>query len=169
MGLLNSGTTNIPTLIVAIYAAVVSTVTGLVQLLNYRRDRDKIKITVQKNMRIYGDPRYADKTLTIVKVVNAGRRPVTITSIGVECLFPNPHGVFPDTNPNLPYELTEGKYLVAQANQEGLDFSIIQCWFVCDALGRTHRLSAAPWHKRWVSNYRLKRKWKQEKKAATGS
>lgn len=99
MGLLNSGTTNIPTLIVAIYAAVVSTVTGLVQLLNYRRDQDKIKITVQKDLQIYGDPRYANKTLTIVKVVNAGRRPVTITSIGVECLFPNPHGVFPEHQP----------------------------------------------------------------------
>ncbi|SRR5258708_6977159 len=156
--------TNIPTLIVAIYAAVISTMTGIAQVMNYRRDRDKIKVTVQRDMQMYGDLRFADMTLTIVKVANAGRRPVTITSVGFERLFPNKHGVFTTINPDLPYELTEGKYLVAQVNQAGLDFDVIQCWWATDAVGRTHRLNVAPWRKRWISNFRLRRKWKQDRK-----
>ena len=60
---------------------------------------------------------------------------------------------------------TEGKYFTAQANQEGLDFSIIQCWWATDALGRTHRLNVAPWYKRRLSTFRLQRKWKHDKKA----
>jgi|SRR5579859_1336738 len=119
---MNSGTTNFPTLIVAIYAAVVSTVTGTIQFLNYRRDKEKIKVTAQRDMQIYGDPRFDGMTLTMVRVANAGRRPVTITSVGAACLFPNPHWVFVDTNPQLPLELTEGKYLTAQVNQDGLDW-----------------------------------------------
>src|SRR5947209_1491176 len=118
---MDAGTPNVPTLVVAIYAAVISTVTGIVQLLNFRRDRDKIKINVRKDMCIIGDPRYEEMTLVIVTVANHGRRPVTITSVGAECLFPNKHFVIPDTNPYLPYELTEGKYFTAQGNQEGLD------------------------------------------------
>jgi hypothetical protein len=162
---MNVPTTNIPTLVVAVYAAVVSTVTGIVQLLNFRRDRDKIKLTARRDMGIIGDPRYEDMKLLIVTVANHGRRPVTITSVGAECLFPSQHFVIADTNPRLPYELTEGKYFTAQTNQEGLDFSIIQCWWATDALGRTHRLNVAPWYKRRLSTFRLQRKWKQDKKA----
>jgi hypothetical protein len=156
---------NTPTLIVAVYAAVVATVTGIVQFLNFRRDRDKIKLTARRNMGISGDPRYEDMTLLIVTVANHGRRPVTITSVGAECLFPSQHFVFLDNNPRLPYELTEGKSLTAQTTQEGLDFNIIQCWWATDAVGRTHRLNVAPWYKRRLSKFRQKRKWKQEKKA----
>jgi len=156
--------TNIPTLVVAIYAALVSTVIGIVQLLNFLRDRDKIKVTVRRDMRIFNDPRYENMTLTILRVANAGRRPVTITSVGAECLFPNDHWVCTDTNPALPHEIDEGQYLLAQIDQTGLNFSIIQSWFAHDALGRTHRLDVAPWYKRWVSTFRLKRKAKEQRK-----
>ena len=72
------GTTNIPTLIVAVYAAVVSSITGIIQILNYRRDRDKIKLTIQHDMTFFGDARYEGKTVVVLRVGNAGRRPVTI-------------------------------------------------------------------------------------------
>jgi hypothetical protein len=70
--------------VVAVYAAVVSTITGSVQLWHFFRDRARIKLTVQRNMEIVGDPRYARKSLTIVRVANQGRRPVTITTVGIQ-------------------------------------------------------------------------------------
>ena len=38
--------------VVAVYAAVVSTITGSVQLWHFFRDRARIKLTVQRNMEI---------------------------------------------------------------------------------------------------------------------
>jgi hypothetical protein len=101
------------TVAVAVYAAVVSSITGAVQIFNYRRDRARIKVEVGHNMELMGYPRYMGKTLTIVKVINQGRRPVTITTVGAIRLYPNTHFVIVDCMPSLPYELTEGKSLSA--------------------------------------------------------
>jgi hypothetical protein len=60
--------------VVAAYAAVVSTITGTVQVFNYFRDRAHIIIRVQHNMEMMGDPRYQGMSLTVMYVVNAGRR-----------------------------------------------------------------------------------------------
>jgi hypothetical protein len=46
------------TVVVAAYAAVVSTIIGAVQIFNYRRDRARIKVSVRHNMRIMSDPRF---------------------------------------------------------------------------------------------------------------
>ena len=50
----------------AVYATVVSTITAVAQIWYYYLDRRNIKITVRHDMQIYGDPRYAGVTLTIV-------------------------------------------------------------------------------------------------------
>jgi peptidoglycan/LPS O-acetylase OafA/YrhL len=109
--------------VVAVYAAVVSTITGSVQLWHFFRDRARIKLTVQRNMEIVGDPRYARKSLTIVRVANQGRRPVTITTVGAYNLFPDNPFIIPECNPALPHELTEGKSLMAIIPSCDLDFS----------------------------------------------
>lgn len=49
------------TAIIAVYGAVLSTVTILRQ---YLSDRVKVKVTVRKNMMMVGDPRYEAITLT---------------------------------------------------------------------------------------------------------
>jgi hypothetical protein len=54
-------TSQIITVVVAVYAAVVATITGAVQIFNYRRDRSRIKLAVGHNMRIMLDPRYVAK------------------------------------------------------------------------------------------------------------
>lgn len=79
---------NVSGSMLAAYAAVVSTITGAVQLLNFLRDRTRVKVSVRRNMQIIGDPRYEGKTLTLVYVVNSGRRPVTITTVGAQRLYP---------------------------------------------------------------------------------
>jgi hypothetical protein len=64
--------------VVALYGAVLSTITATAQIIAHMRDRAHIKIRIQTNMEIYGDPGLAGITFTIVNVANAGRRPVTI-------------------------------------------------------------------------------------------
>jgi hypothetical protein len=156
-------TTNIPTLVVAIYAAAVSTIIAIVQAKSYRRDRVTIKITAHSNMQIIHDPRYEGMTLTIVTVANAGRRPVTIRSMGAECLHPHPNWAFVDSNPQLPCELTEGRQVVTNIDQAGLRFNEIDFWYAYDSLGRYYRLRVAPWYMHLWSKWMRKRMWKREK------
>src|SRR5579859_4668068 len=156
---------NITASMVAAYAAVISTLTGAVQLFNFLRGRSRIRISVRRDQMIMGDPKYANQTLTIVTVANAGRRPVTITTVGARCLFPDAHFIIVNSNPPLPHELTEGKYLMAITIEDDLDFSRIQSWEASDATGRSHLLHVASWQKRYISNKSLRRKWKEEAKA----
>jgi len=67
------------TAVIAVYGAVLSTVTILRQ---YVSDRVKVKVSVRKNMMMVGDPRYKGMTLTILTVTNVGKRRVTITTFG---------------------------------------------------------------------------------------
>jgi hypothetical protein len=136
---------------VAWYAAIVSTVGGFIQLMNFLRDRATIKITIARNMKSVGDPRRDGIALTIVKVANTGRRPVTITQIGIMHLN-NSGALFFDTSPQLPCELTEGKYALTNVNEEKLDYNVIRCFYAYDATGRNFKLNCASLYRRviWV-------------------
>jgi len=92
--------------VVAVYAAVVSTITGSVQLWHFIRDRARIKLAVQRNMLIVGGPLSARKGLTIVRVANQGRGLVTITTVGAYNFSPGDPFIVPECNPALPHELT---------------------------------------------------------------
>jgi hypothetical protein len=148
---------------VAIYAAVVSTITGSVQLFHFFRDRARIKLTVRYNMAIMGDPRHNREGLTMVRVTNRGRRPVTITTIGAHQLFPENPFVIPECHPALPHELTEGKCLTAIIPACDLDFSKIESWEAYDAVGRPYRLNVAPWYSRMLSRARWRMKWRRDR------
>jgi hypothetical protein len=150
--------------VVAAYAAVVSTITGTVQLFHFLRDRARVKLSVRRNMEIIGDPRYNGKLLTIVTVRNSGRRPVTITTIGARRLYPHNPFVVPDCKPPLPHELTEGKSLMAIIPPCDLDFSLMDLWEAYDAVGRPYRLRVARWHARILSNVRWRRQRRREAK-----
>jgi hypothetical protein len=100
--------------VVAAYAAIFSTITAAAQLWNYARDRARIKVTARTNMQLMGDSKYkAGQTLLIVTVANLGRRPVTITTVGGHRQYPSLPFVVVGCRPRLPYELTEGKNLIA--------------------------------------------------------
>ena len=149
--------------VVAVYAAVVSTITGTVQLWHFFRDRARIKLTVQRNMEIIGGPVHR-KGLTIIRVSNLGRRPATITTVGARRLFPDTHIVVPECNPQLPHELTEGKSLMAIIPPCDLDFSRIVLWEAYDAVGRPYQLYVARWYVRLMSRTRWWLKWRRDGK-----
>lgn len=150
--------TEIVTAIVALWGAILSTVVAVRQFLG---ERVRVKFTVKKNMEMVGDPRYRDTTLTILAVTNIGRRPVTITSFGAIRLYPNPSLVAIDTHPQLPCEITEGRYITSIWPQADLDFSTVDYWAAWDSHGRVHRLKEAPRLRHWKSVFQLKRSFKK--------
>ncbi|HKV79937.1 MAG TPA: hypothetical protein VJP02_17440 [Candidatus Sulfotelmatobacter sp.] len=150
--------------VLALYGAVLSTITATAQFFVHYRDRANIKIRVQPNMETMGDPRTDGMTFTIVFVSNAGRRPVTITSVGAYRLYPRRAFVCPDTRPRVPHELTEGKQMMAMIDQSDLDVSVVEYWAVGSATGREYRLNVAPWYKRWLSSRKRLRKARRELK-----
>lgn len=151
--------------LLALYGAVVATTTGVIQIANFIRDRARVKVSVQHDMEMVGDPRYEGITFTILTAVNIGRRPVTIKSMGAYYLHPAKAFVVGDTRPVLPCELTEGKQVMALVDQSDLDLTKIEEWQAWDTAGRTFALPVAPWYKRWKSR-RARRKTAKEKAKA---
>jgi len=151
------------TTIIAIYGAVLSTIAILRQ---YVGDRVRIKVTVQRNMEMVGDPRYKGMTLTIMTVTNIGRRPVTITTFGAMRLQPSKNFVAIDSRPQLPCEITEGKYINSIWDQSDIDFSTIDYWAAWDSHGRVHKLREAPLWRHLRSLWYTKRHFKKGKNSA---
>jgi hypothetical protein len=150
--------------VVAFYGAILSTITASVQLAHFLRDRVRVRVTVHRNRVIVGDPRRDPKELLIeVTATNVGRRPVTITTMGALRLYPHQtHYVFPDIIPQLPCELTEGKYVQTLLPQKGFDFENISSWEAYSTTGKIFRLNQAPWYKRWPSDFKRRRMLKRE-------
>jgi hypothetical protein len=78
--------------ILSFYGAILSTILALFKLLEYLRDRVKIKVTVTYNQKIVpiskpdsidGDTFDKSPSLIVIKAVNIGRRPVTIKIAGL--------------------------------------------------------------------------------------
>ena len=162
---------NITSTMVGAYAAVVSTATMTIQAANFLRDRMRLKVKVMFNRQIINDPRRnAKKTLIQVNVTNIGRRPITVTGIGVTRLYPcKTHFVLTDIEPGVPRELTEGKYVDAFVPQDDIRLEEIRSWEAYTSIGRTARWNQAPWYKRVVSDIGWRAHFRRErkKKAAT--
>lgn len=149
------------TLILAIYGAILSTVAIVRQFLT---DRIKVKMTVQRNMQIINHPRYKGQTLTTLTVTNLRHRPVTIKSFGAIGLYPHLSLVAIDTQPLTPCELTEGQYVTSHWDQNELDFSQIDYWAAWDSTGRVHKRKEASMFRHWKSLFQQKWHFRKERK-----
>jgi len=148
---------------VAWYAATLSTITTIVQIAHFLRDRVRVKVKIQQNMETFGDPVREGITLTIITITNEGRRPVTIRGIGLMHLRQDKGGIFPDTNPHMPCELTEGQFATALVDQAQLPrLDDIQYFHAWDASGREYRVNIAAWPKRIY--WRIRRRWNRRRK-----
>jgi hypothetical protein len=109
-------------------------------------------------METVNDPLHDGICLTMVTVTNAGRRPVTITNIGLSYLQ-GKGAILADMVPRVPCELTEGKFITAFVDEEGLRFEEIRQFWACDAVGHKYKYQFTPWHKRAVWAVRRSFKW----------
>lgn len=153
---------NISGNLIAIYAAALATATAVVQILNFYKDRAKVKFGLRKNMSAVGmGERYAGLTMTIITATNAGRRPLTMNGFAFHYLYRKGEretdSYLFDVRPAIPCEITEGQQVSAFVNEAGVDFSTISHWYAWDTTGRHYRLNVAPWHRRWLSSFK---RWK---------
>lgn len=141
---------------VAAYAAVLATITASIQIMNFLRDRRKIKVSVRHERECFeiDGARATGELLTVVIVANAGRRPVTITNVGARRLLPKGGFVTFVCSPKVPLELTEGKHLTALADEERVDSAEVEAWEAHDALGNLYRANVASWSTRTWSQLR---------------
>lgn len=140
---------------------MVSTVVAVMQ---FAKERVRVRMTVSKNRQMVGDPRYANTVLTELTVTNIGHRPVTIRTFGTVPLYPNKIGlVAAETNPTLPCEISEGQYIVSFWPQAELDFSTIDYWAAWDSRGRVYRLQEASRLKHLHSVLQRRRAFKKRK------
>jgi hypothetical protein len=153
--------------VVAAYAAVLSTLTATAQIVQFLRDRADVKIRVRRNMVTVGDLFRDGQKFTLVQVINSGRRPITITMVGAQRLYPLDPFVLADCNPQLPIELTEGKSLSAFMADAGIDYETIDAWEAYDTLGRSYKLPVASWNDRVVSRWRWRRSFGKKAKVRT--
>jgi hypothetical protein len=66
----------------ALYGAVIATLAAALSILNFRRDRARVKIEVSRGYLLDGDGGRSESYL-FVRGVNVGRRPVLFTEAGV--------------------------------------------------------------------------------------
>lgn len=160
---------NISGSLIAIYAAILATVTGIAQLIGFYRDRAMVKLTVRKNMTALGMRQYEGMKISIVTATNIGRRPLTITGFAMHSLYQKEEISFQwvlfDVRPPLPCEITEGKVVSAFVDEAALHQRVAY-WSAWDTTGRVYRLNIAPWYKRWISSWKRKR---SQSKAADSS
>jgi hypothetical protein len=162
-------TTTIITVVLAIYGAILSTLTAIVQVINHLRDRAKVQLKVRKNMKSPNmGRRYDGMTMVIISATNIGRRPITMTGFAMRPLTKKGETVLDyylhDVRPPTPCEITEGKYVAAFVNQETLNFDKVGCWYAWDSTGREYYLHVAPWYKRLLSWWRRRQNNQVENK-----
>lgn len=99
--------------ILAIWGSILSTILAVLKVLEYRKDRANIKVTVMGNYKIFPTTEaYGNRPLVMITAANRGRRPVTLA--GAALLLPRKHEykyiICADSlTTGRPIELTEGK------------------------------------------------------------
>ena len=121
---------------VAWYAAVVGTLSMLIAAFNAWRDRPRVRVSARGNMKQLGD--VEEKSYIAITVVNAGRRPATITTVALKVR--GKYDLTAGESLRQQVELPEGgsrTYLIDQADfNRQYTFSDIRYVFAVDTTGR---------------------------------
>src|ERR1700674_1085975 len=119
--------------VVAWYAAIVSTIAVFIQIAHFFRDRTKLSVSYQRDMAMANAPAYAGMTITLVRVVNTGRRKLTLTHLGAMRLKSPPRWLITDAVTSFPRVLQEGEQLQVLVDHAGLDFDHLRSFEAYDA------------------------------------
>jgi len=128
---------------VAWYAAIVATISAFVILLNYLRDRPKIKIKYMNNAKILppGSIHDPSKTYFNISVINRGRRAIRIETAALKIISKEGHFILTDSFlKNRIRVLTEEKPRTEFfVDQSLLDISKISYIVVYDGIGGKYK------------------------------
>lgn len=129
---------------VAWYGAIVATLSAIIAILNYLRDRAIIKVKL--SYALFGYQGILDDNVNIViEVINTGRREVTLAGAGFRLSNNNNIIIFDSKLVRFPYELKEGKSISIEADRDGIFLradengaKIMFAW-VKDATGKIYK------------------------------
>lgn len=135
--------------IIAVYGAVTGTIGTVLAVLNYRRDRAKLKISIIHQRKLLNAaPQYKANTLyTCVNIANAGRRPITITNVGFSFISFKGGAVLSDSMVHGSREIFEGKSADFLMDEEGINQKEIAYFYVIDGVGKQYKKFVSPRHK----------------------
>ena len=138
---------------VAWYGAIVATLGLTVTVLNFFRDRSKIKVKVSQGLFVYKQGIGGERQI-IIEAINRGRRTVTVTSVGLSLSDGNKLVITEHMNFRFPFEIQEGKAIQAFIDVNDVKSAIgkqgtrvTNAWYQ-DATGKIYR-------SRWSSKLTL--------------
>ena len=91
-------------IILAIYGSIISTLGIILSIYNYNRDKAKIKVNA--SIGLFSGTSEDGKVFLFIKAINSGRRPITLSSVGIRT---SDGGNILMRKISLPMELSEGK------------------------------------------------------------
>jgi hypothetical protein len=122
---------------VAWYAATVATAGFVVSALSFLRDRPRLVLRANRDyVMVGGDGRKLPGVYVLITAANAGRRPITVTSVSLK--LPGHHVLAFDSTKEAR-SLGEGTSASWLVDQDGLDPACITAVCACDATGRVWR------------------------------
>lgn len=132
--------------IIAIWGGLTGTLSLFVSYKTYVRDKSDIKISVMKEGFVGpGHPRYSyENTYTAITVINKGRRPMTIHTVGYRYINKIGSVIPSDSLYYNPHELLEGKDRSYLIPRDKLNFDEISYFFVTDITGNEYRYYVQP-------------------------
>jgi len=86
-------------------------------------------------------------------------------TFGAIRLYPNKNFAAVDSRPQLPSEITEGKFITSIWDQADIDFSTIDYWGTWDSRGKRHKVQEASRFRHWSYAIQKKRDWLKKKRA----
>lgn len=140
--IMDDSTIKLITIIIALYAAVISTLVLVWNIFIYRKDKGKLKVNCYFG-REFGDNFQSEIELHFW-ITNIGRRDIIVTNL--VCIDHNKKNylIFAGNNnsPKLPKTLKPGEFVVEQIkNYEGISKIKIKKLYVSDSIGNKYFVS----------------------------
>ena len=155
--------------ILAIWGSITGTVGIMLAAFSYVRDRAVVKIKIKKDW-ILVDPDHSsaykhEEKYTVISVINKGRRPVVIRSVGYVNLKKQGGGILSDSILSGERKIEEASSSDYHIEAKLLDWQSIDYFVAYDAIGRSYRCRIKPifiswmyWPKRRIGEcFRLKK------------
>ncbi len=132
------------TTVLAVYGAVVSTVAIIMNVATYIKDRAHVVVEAEHHALM------SSKAATLklgIKVINKGRRPVTIECCGFKLDTRSGENLLSVLDPNLPKPLGEGESLTAYADPSEVQAKNVLLAWARDAGGRVYKSKSRPFRR----------------------
>lgn len=126
---------------ISLWGAGLSTFLGIIKLIEFYRDKAKIKIIFEKNKKILNNNSYdINKKYFIIKAINLGRRPIKIIKAGMEFTLENKNGaILAESFLKNKILKEEDRSVAFIGEQNNTDFKKILYVYVEDDTGKKYK------------------------------